>query len=224
MGTPALTPNAWSITYEIWYYFITFFIVRSISHQRFNLILIPVSLAFLYFIYYLPITIYFVLGVTLAIITKDKTKKIGPTPMASCIQILSLLSIVYLTLCGVEFAHGGWKNICDNYHTVLLPISLFLFMRGLLYEDSFISKLLSAKPSLFLGNISYSLYLIHPYTYYLSRKSVEYASVETLLFTFIVFLVLAIGLSLVCSHLVNKYYENMVYNYFVKRNIYKNES
>ncbi len=217
LGTPTLTPNAWSLTFEIWYYFITFFFVRWFNFGQKTLLTAISVIVFFFFLFKYPITVYFVLGVVLS---RGSASQIVVLSSArrSILQIVLVILIFTMSGFGVEFGSSGWPGLISNPHEVFLPLLLFAFMYTLLDGKSIVSKMLLSKPMLFLGGISYSLYLIHPYSYLLSRRfSVFLLTGSKMLFP--VFIVVSMFTSIAFAFLVNRYFEGKLYLYFVTRQV-----
>jgi len=215
--TKPLTPNAWSITYEIWYYLIAYFLVTRVKSNSRCVMFIVSILLLVYFVFNYPITIYFVLGCLLA---RFSEKLIALTSIVtnSTLNFLHLFLIISLFSLVIIF-HGGefWFYI----HFIILPIVLFSVILLFLNAELVVSKALSSKGMLFLGNISYSLYLLHPYTYIISRKITVLFSENiggALLFP--LFLLITLITSIYLSFIINKYFENYCYVKYVGKSVY----
>ncbi|CAA0120726.1 Uncharacterised protein [BD1-7 clade bacterium] len=219
--TPAMTPNAWSLTFEIWYYFVTYIFVSSYFSRKATIWLLPAFGVFAFFFCVYPITFYFVLGVTLAMIQKTDFKLKIPDSSLPAIQLTSLAGIITLCTLDIEFASEGWEGLIQNPIEFLLPILLLVFMATLITGSLPISRLLTKKPVLFLGNISYSLYLVHPYTYLVSRKVIDLLPITNTYSVFACFMMLSVSISILIAYLVNRFFENMIFNYAVHKNIYR---
>lgn len=219
--TPALTPNAWSLTFEAWYYYITFFFVFFLRHRGLSFNTVFSLFVFLFFISCYPVTIYFVLGVFLAYLNINYSWCVRDVILATTIQFLSLIALFYFVGNGVEFGSNGWGGLLLNPVEFLLPLLLFLFMSTLVNEKAMVSRALSQRLVLFLGGISYSLYLAHPYTYLLSRKIVEKIPLLSQGYSFLFFITFSILFSIGLAYVVNVYVENRIYARFVKKDIYK---
>lgn len=221
LDTPALSPNAWSLTYEVWYYFITFAIVQGVRNRKLDVLSVIGLAVLFYFIVNFPITLYFILGVFLAHIYLHRYVRIENRVLASSLQLAALLMVIFLAGSGVEFGGEGWGTVWKSPGQLLLPLSLFILMYCLLDDRTLLSGLLCKKPMFFLGNVSYSLYLIHPYTYLLSRNVIEMLSLSSMYLTFFFFVFISVFLSIAAAYVVNRYFENFIYSYFVHKNIYK---
>lgn len=224
-NTPSLTPNAWSITYEIWYYITTFFIVSFLINRTNKLLFSVVSLIAIYFIVLYPVTIYFILGVLLAISEKNMryiSREIG-LYKHNFIQLTSLIFLILVVSSGDEFT---WSAIHEQFSILVIPLLLFVFMTSLLVSNSetIISKFLSTNLLVYFGNVSFTLYLAHPYSYYISRHLVNKYKFDFIpdFILFIIFLTLTCVLTITFTFYLSKYYENYIFKKMTGKSIYLN--
>ena len=220
--TPSLTPNSWSIAYEIWYYFCTYYLVDFIIKKRPNYFgfLIAVCILF-WFVIQKPITIYFLLGAIVAFNLNFFKYLIDYFNfyLINFISLSALFYLLYLVSIGIEFRGNGWfKTI--GYFDLALPFLLSIFFVSLLSKSNILNVFLSTKILAFFGTISYSLYLLHPYTYLFVRKLIEIFHFDTNFFTFILFLLFTSIFTFFISFFSYKYFEVMIYKYFTNKKIY----
>ncbi len=159
-GTDQLTPNAWSLSYEIWYYILCALIWSSISHRK-TISIIAVSIACIVFAVKFPITIYFVFG----IIAHETRFRIGNAIALSIrrsIEAAALLTTLVLAARS-DYDYG----IADfrNGYVELLIVCSCTFLTLAFQNESLCEKLIRHRYFTVAGTISYSLYLTHPYTY-----------------------------------------------------------
>lgn len=220
LNTPSLTPNAWSLTYEVWYYAtLGMFSYFLGTPKRFIYLLLPILLL-AYFLTIFPITFYFVLGVCLYLMTRSHELNTASPIWVNVIQIISLVLVCCLLINGVEFASQGYKSIFSNPAEIVLPFILWIFLGTLLFENSIVSKILGTRFFAYLGTISYSLYLFHPYTYRVSRELVEMVFDSDSWLGFLTFLASSIFISIKGAEFLYKKFEEKIYVKVIKKKIY----
>ncbi|MCE9777934.1 acyltransferase family protein, partial [Shewanella algae] len=110
---PQLTPNAWSVVYEVWYYFGIYYITSLfIKKERLRIIHLLAITVMLWFVVTKPITIYFLLGAFLGFNT-EKIEKLLKTikPISiSTLTCILLILISYLIAINTEFGSQGWLH------------------------------------------------------------------------------------------------------------------
>jgi peptidoglycan/LPS O-acetylase OafA/YrhL len=215
-----LTPNAWSITFEMWFYLFTGFaayFLRRSNHATFA----AVISCFALFIYFFPISAYFVSGLICFGLRQGTRASFG--------RFLHLVEFGALAV--VLF-------IASQYHFVYIDgdfarpevLALFAATCLLFYavteKASLLGRGLSARPFRFLGTISYSLYLSHPYVYFVLRAALGAAgllSLPMLLAAPLFFAVMAIG-GIIAAYLVNITLERAPYEYVFHTKVYHAET
>ena len=210
---PPLTPNAWTVVLEVWYYVATYFIVYSlIEKKNYILTIIGIFLA-IYLIIFWPITLFYLTGVMASIFISHYQIYISKIRVytVNTIQIFVLVTILFLAAKGHEYYE--WSHIVTNLDTSLLLLSLFIFMILMFNEKSFLAWFLSRKIFLILGTVSYTLYLAHPYSYILTRKITEYFFIENYSFgmSTIIFSCLILFFTLLSVWLVHFFIEAKIY-------------
>jgi len=125
-----------------------------------------------------------------------------------------------LLINGVEFASQGYKSIFSNPAEIVLPFILWVFLGTLLFENSIVSKILGTRFFAYLGTISYSLYLFHPYTYRVSRELVEMVFDSDSWLGFLIFLASSIFISIKGAEFLYKKIEEKIYVKVIKKKIY----
>lgn len=225
IGTPALTPNAWSITFEVWYYIATYgllwFLLRSESRWRALGAIGFLALAG-YLITAYEITLYFVGGVFLYF----SHKKLGAicTPSQSTGIALIALVVVIAIASSTDFPTTTYFEVPGMQLAALaLLAGTLAFTQAALTGNGVFARLLSSTALRFLGTISYSLYLLHPYTYIVTREGARYLGINTYPWqvTFGPWLVANIGLALGLSWIVHKMVEVGPYKLVYGSKIYR---
>lgn len=150
---PIAQKAAWSLSYEFTFYLIAsvlyFAAVRRGSARAVRLLAWALGLtAGIAFVWMRPMAAYFLIGVVLCF-----AQRRWPAPLVR----LSQSPVAGLLLLLGAFAF---------YVLQLMPMSLLLgllFFSTIVREDGWFSLWLRAKPWQYLGRISYSLYLVHPF-------------------------------------------------------------
>jgi len=223
--TPALTPNAWSITYEVIYYYCTFYITSSFLKDRNLNVKKTIAIGIgIWMLYNYPITIYYILGVFVSInirkilVWVDKINLV----LTNVLFILFITTLVYFISDGaaIEWSYSSHFIINGILQPVLLTIVICLtFAKRLVFN-----RFLESKVMMYCGTISYTLYLLHPYIYKLFQAvaiKISNAGIIPVVVLFSMFIALCLAATLAISGLINKYYEVPIYNKFAKKNLYR---
>ncbi|QOZ49005.1 acyltransferase [Bradyrhizobium sp. CCBAU 53340] len=146
LNLPFGQQNAWTLTYEwafyIWFALAYYFAPRSLAATA--LVVLAGCVAMFYF----PITAYFLIGLVLGAI-ELRVRAPGSLGLAFSVACLALMYAL------LEYVHP---------FAGLIPA--FLLFSAVLNPDSAIAQLLSKAAPQFVGKISYSLYLVHPFALY----------------------------------------------------------
>lgn len=158
-GTEQLTPNAWSLSYEVMFYVLAAAMAFSMTQRRQKWLFVT-AIASIAFLVIFPRSVYFLVGIVVFIL--HRRGKIRTIPMRSGIELILILALVYSAASEhFDFRPGDMAEPV-NQVTILLSGLYFLFA---VERDSLTARLLSGKWPQYLGTISYSLYLVHPYVY-----------------------------------------------------------
>ena len=178
----AIVPS-WSLTVEECFYLLAPFII--LLTKRYNL-LIPFFISVALYIVFLfayddgsPFTekgfglsigsfvgrfFEFYAGIFLAQIVRQKNKrgyKIKSKPATTVLAIILML-VLYIPLMYVLNKSDSYKHatmiVVNNF---LLPVAIAIFYYGLIFENTFIHKILASKFFKLLGRSSYAFYLLH---------------------------------------------------------------
>lgn len=169
-NTPAITPNAWSLTYEVLFYFTSFlFFSRDV---KFLFRFFSVFFVF-YTVYFFPLSVYFLSGVFLSF-NKIKLKRIIKSIDVVYSNVISFfVFFVLLFFLTMDREYSSWSVVFKEWNVFLVVLLSFFLVLFLQDERIFLAKILRKKIFLFLGTISYSFYLSHPYSYKLVRLFFE---------------------------------------------------
>lgn len=163
-GTEQLTPNAWSLSYEACFYVLTALIV-TFAYKRRNMLLgaLAVMLAIAFLIAF-PITVYFLIGVAMRLLAADEKTA---TPATWGMELVSFV----LMVASASQTHLGY-TAWDQFGTPAVPmilLSITAYFYFALRPGSLTSRALGGQPFRYFGDVSYSLYLVHPFPYFLMR-------------------------------------------------------
>ncbi|WP_061935006.1 acyltransferase [Aureimonas sp. AU22] len=163
-STEQLTPNAWSLTFEVWFYIFTALGVYAILRRPTLLARGVLVAAVAAFLAYYPITSYFIAGlcVRLAYDRWDGLRSgrhwlAEAAMLGTCVFLASLGHYNY-----------DWIEFRNPVLTLLILATAGYFALAV-SRNSLTTRIVSHRAILYFGTISYSLYLVHPYIYYAMR-------------------------------------------------------
>lgn len=158
-GTEQLTPNAWSLTYEMMFYCLAGLGAFAIT-QRLRGLQLIMALASVAFLVLFPKSIYFVAGIL--VFALHGRRVLEKLPARALLEVVAALSLGY----AASRAHFDFRAGELREPITLICMALtFLYFLFAVEKDSVTARLLSARWAQYLGTISYSLYLVHPYIY-----------------------------------------------------------
>jgi peptidoglycan/LPS O-acetylase OafA/YrhL len=165
-GTPALSPNAWSLTFEANFYIfagIACFYLRA----RAIGVVILLLLGMIAFLVAFPIALYFVIGCLLYAV-----RRLQPASLPRGLQYAVL---------------AAWCVLAATIdHETMSPLSVVLVAASAIFffvvtvPDGIFARISYFKWISFLGTISYSMYLAHPYVYFPLRVLFQKLSLGSL--------------------------------------------
>lgn len=210
VGTEALTPNAWSISYEVWYYIATYgllwFLLRSQASWRIvGAILFLVLAGFMLAAF--DITLYFAGGALLYFV-HQRLRPTIPNGAATwtAAAAFAVIAVIATTM---DFPTQTYFEVPGSVVPALLLVAATLiFVQAVLFSQSLPSRWLCSRPVRFIGTISYTLYLAHPYVYIVVRETCrklqigDYPWQLTILPYMVVTISIALGLSWIIHKLV----------------------
>ena len=164
-GTPALSPNAWSLTFEANFYLLAglgCFLLRK--HATLPLVLL--GAAALVFLLHFPIAAYFVIGCLLY-----ACRHLQPASLPRVIEFS------VFALWGVLAATVDHEAISVANVALLAATALFFFV--VTTRNGIMTQIAAWNAVFFIGTISYSFYLTHPYAYFPLRLLFQKISLGT---------------------------------------------
>lgn len=158
-GTEQLTPNAWSLSFEAVFYALACAATAAWIGRR-SLLGAAVVTASVAFLLAYPGAIYFLIG--MGVFVLHRRGVVLALPFRGAAEAAALVILAYVgsrQFFAYEPADvlNGWAQL-----TALFTAVYFLLA---VERDSLTSRVLSARGAQYLGTISYSLYLVHPYFY-----------------------------------------------------------
>lgn len=217
-GTEQLTPNAWSLTYEVFFY-----VLLCLGFQFIVRKFVPIAAAlaialFALFWFLCPIVTFFVFGVLIRIVHDSGWRM--PNAIAWPIEAASCLGCIW-------FASQGWfgytRQDLANPVVIGIMLSTALYFLVASQPESLTGRILSARWIIYLGTVSYSLYLIHPYTYFACRTLFKQLGLfgSNIPLSLLAFYVVTTPVTLLLTHYVHRYLEVGPYQAFFHQRIYR---
>jgi peptidoglycan/LPS O-acetylase OafA/YrhL len=159
-GTEQLTPNAWSLSFEVMFYTGTVLIYYfAVVRRNAVATVLAVVLAAAFWARF-PITTYFLLGLVVRIV-HDRRIFI-PTGVARVLEVIIFVAMAWLA----SFDHYEyvWADLARPVVIPLIACTGAYFYLAV-HSRSLTALLLGNRATLYLGTVSYSLYIVHPYIY-----------------------------------------------------------
>lgn len=216
--TEQLTPNAWSLTYEVMFYALAAFGYHFIFRKR---SLLPAALVLILsalFLYRYPIAWFFVGGMLIRLAYDAKISP--PAYLIRACEILLAATWIYLA---ANYRMQFDRDFITTPYAWGLLASTVLFFYFAVQPQSVSTAISRFRWIAYLGTVSYSLYLVHPYTYLAFRM----IFVKLGLFTddwatsMLLFFVVTTPFTLFVTHFVHRYLEVGPYQWFFKERIYR---
>jgi peptidoglycan/LPS O-acetylase OafA/YrhL len=157
-GTPALSPNAWSLSFEASFYFLAG-LGCYLLRQRLVAFLVLLLLAASAFLATFPIAAYFVVGCLLYFV-----RDFRPPAIPRSLQVTT--GIAWIALAAIVDRHPGPLDFWSASTNIVLLVATTAFFFVACCGSGAFTRLASLKLVFFIGTISYSFYLAHPYAYF----------------------------------------------------------
>lgn len=216
-GTEQLTPNAWSLTYEIIFYTLTMWVVYSFIKRPSRVGAGLALSACAAFLLAFPISLFFVAGALIRIY--GSRLSIG-TAMLRIFELFLFVGAAYLASRAL-FNYSLSELVQPTALGALICTACYFLLAtdvrsltSLLFNNSFFS---------YIGAISYSLYLVHPYTYYLTRLLFIKTGLftENVFYSMLLFSIAVFISSVACSHLAHILLERLPYSWYFQQRVYR---
>lgn len=224
--TPIMTPNAWSITCEVWYYVfayfgISYFVKGAWERRSETAILYIAAVAML--VVFAPITLYFIIGVCVYAFERGALATERRVPLRTATELLLLATLAVAAASFQRSSHlYAPADLASPIGIVMVAAAALIFLQ-IARGASVLDRMLRHPFVLYLGTISYSLYLAHPYTYFAVRKLLAGVGLAALPMpvAFAVYMAVMLGAGLAFAHLVHVTLEVQPYRRFFGSSIYE---
>lgn len=217
-GTEQLTPNAWSLSFEVCFYVLACFVVEAAVRRRNEALTAVAVMVAVAFAAWFPITIYFALGIGIRLL--HDRGHVLQEPTARRLEALTIPILIYTASRG-HYKYD-WADIGSA--TALATIAVtgcYVYLAA--HRRSLTAAVLGNRALLYVGTISYSLYLVHPYVYLVLRKlfaGFGWFGPDPLL-PMLVFGIVTTSAALVASHFAHIALERWPYQRFFHQGIYR---
>lgn len=217
-GTEQLTPNAWSLTYEVIFYALACMTFHTLFRKADRPAAIFSIFLCLLFITIFPIAIYFLFGIAVKIMMDRGMHLRGRT--AHLVEIAAFIACLYCA----STRHFGYSH--DELGDPLLPATMVatcIYFLCAVTPGSISEKLLANRLFFYLGTVSYSLYLFHPYSYFAMRAVFNQLGLftENWLLSMTLFFIATMALTFPINHMVHRILEIGPYQWFFHQRIYR---
>jgi len=220
-GTEQLTPNAWSLSYEMCFYALVALVVNfaiKIRSVPAGAVAITAALAFVIFF---PIAIYFLIGMLMRLIVR--TDDVA-TRGSRVVELTSLALLVWFAS-RAHFDYSTWQQFSDPVvPPILLSISTYFYLA--LRHGSVTAQLLDNPVFRYIGNVSYSLYLVHPFPYFgLRMLFVHYGLfTDDIAKSMVIFSIAVFTTSFLLAHIAHLLLERWPYQKLFHQKVYRENS
>lgn len=217
-GTEQLTPNAWSLSFEVIFYALTCAVVYFAIHRPHVAGLVLASIVSLIFLALYPIAAFFAGGIAVRLLHDRGISP--PVWIARVLEVLALLCFgLYASMSWFAYAPADFANPI----AVMILLSCIIYFHLAVPETSLTSLCLRSSNMLYVGTVSYSLYLVHPYTYYLCRLIFDRAGWFThdQFLSMLLFFAVTTPITLAATHFIHKTVEMMPYRWVFRQKIYR---
>jgi peptidoglycan/LPS O-acetylase OafA/YrhL len=215
--TAQLTPNAWSLSYEVVFYTLAcLFVQATVRHRSVTatglLVLVAAALIARY-----PAMLFFAGGIAVRLLD-DHNAHVRRTLLISleitaAIGCLVLASLRHYTFERDELQLPGLYGIF---------VSTILYFWLAIQPGSLSARLLDNPVSRYLGTVSYSLYLAHPYAYFAERQFFQSIGLFETPWPLAVglFFLAVVPSTLALTHLAYVFLERLPYRRFFGKTIF----
>lgn len=217
-GTEQLTPNAWSLSFEVMFYLataITYYFAFARRNVALTVMALALSLAFLV---KFPISSYFVLGLLVRVL--HDRGYVLPTAPARALEAVMLAAMVWLA--SLSHYEYRWADLANPAVPPLIMATAVYFYLAV-HRGSLTAVVLNHRPVLYLGTVSYSLYIVHPYIYLPGRMLFARLGwfTDDTVASLVLFAVVVTPLMLVATAIVHQWLERWPYTRFFHQSIYR---
>ncbi|MCF8709887.1 acyltransferase [Rhizorhapis sp. SPR117] len=218
LQTEQLTPNAWSLTYEVMFYILTCLGVTFLVKQRRWVVGGLVLFLSVLFLFRYPIATYFLFGLGIRVL-HDRGVSLR-RELAWPLELAAALFCIY-------FASSAWfaykpADVTNPFLiATMLSTATYFFLA--VSPGSLTGRLLAGPAMTYLGTVSYSLYLVHPYTYYVMRLLFVKLGLFTdhIALSMLLFFLVTTPITLLVTHVIHHLIELGPYQWFFRQRVYR---
>lgn len=220
--TPALTPNAWTITYEVWYYVATYCLVAPMFGNLSKPWIVAGVILAGYFLVFHPITVFYLAGVAVSVFVErrpDWHHFISGRRLIICVQSALIVFTIYVASLDLSYV---WQGLWENMQLIITVLALMFMMMSLLHPDSLFARSLQRREFIVLGTVSYTLYLAHPYSHIAARMFVEivFGKLQETYWEFAIYGVINLTLTVILVAIVARYVEALIYEKYTGKKLF----
>lgn len=215
--TQQLTPNAWSLSYEVLFYAMACAMVHVAVRRRHLLgtaLLIAVAA---WIVSRYPAMAFFLAGIGARLL---EDASIRPSLLVrQGLEILTLSGCVYLA--SAEHYNYLAKDLGD-WRSYALYVCTAVYFYMAISPGSLTTPILKNPSFFYLGTVSYSLYIAHPYTYVILRKVFTHFGlfIDNWLASIAVFIALTVPVTLAFTHVVYRLLERYPYHWYFHERVF----
>lgn len=218
-GTEQLTPNAWSLSFEVMFYLGLVALWQFLAVQRRYFAGTLVAACALGFLTAFPIALFFVIGVLIRMLMDIQFQL--PSHLARLLELPVLAATLLLaSQAHYEYTWADMRN--PLVPALMLSTGLYFYLA--VHGGSLTSQLLRGRLSSYLGTVSYSLYLIHPYIYLPMRlmfARMGWFSNDQPFLSLLIFALAVTPPMLVATHMAHLFIEQRFYARRFRQGIYR---
>jgi len=219
--TVQLAPNAWSLTFEAFFYLLTAMVILFTIKRPNSFVGAVAIVAALAFAVIYPATLYFLFG--LLVRTAYDRGFCLPLRSSRMMEAAAFVLLVFIASQGhFAYVHEEMRN--PIAWATILSTALYFFFA--VRSSSLTSHIMTMRPLLYIGTVSYSLYLVHPYTYLATRLVFQKLGrfTDNILVSGLLFFPPVIVLTIVATHFIHVWVETWPYNAVFKRRVFAPEN
>ena len=218
VGTEQLTPNAWSLSFEVMFYAMTCLTVFFVVHRPSWLWALACAAMSAVLLLIFPIACFFLGGIAVRLLY-DRGLELPPW-LARPLELIA-------AACFVHYASMSWFGYVPSDFSN--PVALKIIASSICYfylavpRTSCTTMCLRSSEALYIGTVSYSLYLVHPYTYYSCRLLFDrfgWFSDDQFL-SMVLFFGVTTPITFAVTHVVHRTIEMKPYEWVFRQRIYR---
>ncbi|MFK4870773.1 acyltransferase family protein [Novosphingobium sp. ZW T3_23] len=226
-GTEQLTPNAWSLSYEVLFYAMACLTAHVALRRPFGaaadrVATVLLALASAWLIYRFPAMAFFAAGIVARLLDER-----GLRPSGAWHPLWEVAAFAGCLYFGSVQHYGFTQKEMGDPHAYAMLFFTAAYFHMAIGPNSLTARLLDRPAIFYLGTVSYSLYLAHPYTYFAARQIFVHFGLfgPNWPLSLALFLVVVVPVTLGFTHIVYRLLERYPYHwYFHERVFHRNRA